>query len=245
MDKFPEVVSKNLRYYVYLYIDPRNDEIFYVGKGKGERCFSHLKEISESKKAKKIHDIISDGFKPVIEILVHDLDEETALRVEASVIDLIGVAKLTNQVKGHSSSRIGRMSLEKIISIYQPEKAQISEPALLIKINQTFRYGISPQELYDATRQFWRIGEDREKVKLAFAVFDGTIQEIYEVVSWHKAGTTFSSRVLRDTALDRWEFVGQIADEEIRERYLYKDVSDLIQGQNPFRYINIKNQQES
>jgi hypothetical protein len=240
MQKFPEIVSQKLRYYVYLYIDPRNEEIFYIGKGKGDRCFSHLNESSESEKTKRINDIKQAGFNPKIEILIHDLDEETALRVEASVIDLIDISKLTNKVKGHSSGKIGRMSLEKIISIYKREEANIIEPSLLIKLNQTFAYGISQQELYDATRQFWKINEQQaSKVKLAFAVFDGTIQAIYEVVSWHQAGSTFSTRKCPEKDRDRLEFIGRIASNKVIEKYLYKDVSRLTQGQNPFKYLNI------
>ena len=130
------------------------------------------------------------------------------------------------------------MSLDKLISIYNPEKANIIEPSLLIKINQTFSYSLKSNELYDATRQFWRVGKDRDKVKFAFAVFDGTIQEVYKVVSWHKAGTTFSSRTT--TKEERWEFVGQIANKNIRDKYLYKDVSDITNNQSPFYYLNIE-----
>jgi hypothetical protein len=33
---------EKLGYYVYLLIDPRNDKVFYVGKGKGNRVNQHL-----------------------------------------------------------------------------------------------------------------------------------------------------------------------------------------------------------
>ena len=41
--EFPPEVIKELNYYVYRLIDPRNGETFYVGKGKGNRVFEHLK----------------------------------------------------------------------------------------------------------------------------------------------------------------------------------------------------------
>ena len=37
-------------YYVYVYIDPRNFEEFYFGKGKGNRKYAHLSDESDSKK---------------------------------------------------------------------------------------------------------------------------------------------------------------------------------------------------
>lgn len=41
-------------YYVYIYIDPRNNFPFYIGRGKNDRCYKHSKETSlvMSQKAK-------------------------------------------------------------------------------------------------------------------------------------------------------------------------------------------------
>ena len=44
MEVFPKEVIDKLKYYVYLYSDPRDDKIFYVGKGKNNRVFQHLKD---------------------------------------------------------------------------------------------------------------------------------------------------------------------------------------------------------
>jgi hypothetical protein len=117
------------------------------------------------------------GKEPVIEILIHGLEnEETALKVEAAVIDLIGLDGLTNQVKGHYSKLYGRIGVEQLIQRYNNEIAEVTEPALLIRINQAFYYGITEQELYDATRGRWKIGPRREKATYAMAVYEGIIQ---------------------------------------------------------------------
>ena len=47
-------------YYVYVYIDPRNNEEFYFGKGKGSRKNRHLFEESDTEKAKIIEEIIKE-----------------------------------------------------------------------------------------------------------------------------------------------------------------------------------------
>jgi hypothetical protein len=39
---FPADVVQKLKTYVYRLIDPRNGETFYVGKGHGNRVFSHI-----------------------------------------------------------------------------------------------------------------------------------------------------------------------------------------------------------
>ena len=42
-DSFPPDVAAKLKTYVYRLIDPRNGETFDVGKGKGNRVFSHIR----------------------------------------------------------------------------------------------------------------------------------------------------------------------------------------------------------
>jgi hypothetical protein len=34
----PHEVARRLGYYVYMYVDPRSDRPFYVGKGQGDAC---------------------------------------------------------------------------------------------------------------------------------------------------------------------------------------------------------------
>jgi hypothetical protein len=41
---FPADVARKLNWYVYRLIDPRNGETFYVGKGRGNRVFSHIRD---------------------------------------------------------------------------------------------------------------------------------------------------------------------------------------------------------
>jgi hypothetical protein len=52
--------------YVYLYSDPDSNEVFYVGKGKGNRAFAHLSDTSETDKATRIRDIRLRGHEPKI-----------------------------------------------------------------------------------------------------------------------------------------------------------------------------------
>jgi hypothetical protein len=238
--KLPSSVIEKLGYYVYLYINPLDDSIFYVGKGKGNRVFDHLKADGENEKANAIREIRANGKEPKIEILVHGLpDEEAAYRIEAAVIDVIRVSNLTNSVRGWRSGYYGRMDVEQLVSLYEREKVKIEEPAILIRANQLYKYGMSEIELYDVTRGIWRVGKDREKAKYAFAVYEGIVREVYKIEQWFPAGTTFSTRNPRGIDdPERWEFIGKLAEAKIREKYLLKSVDDYFKSRFPITYVN-------
>jgi hypothetical protein len=251
MFKFSSSVIKELKYYVYVYSNPLTDEIFYVGKGKGNRVFSHLTEASESEKVKYLNDLAQQGLKPKIEILSHGLENsEIALKIESSIIDLLGIKNLTNRQKGFKSATFGRMTVNQIKSTYNKQQVEIVEPSILIRINQAFRYSMTPMELYDYTRGQWVLNPDNAKAaKYAFSIYEGIIQEVYEVAGWFKAGTTYSVRESnehierdKDERMDnRYEFVGNIALQEVRDKYILKSVEHLFKkgNSNPIMYINL------
>ena len=242
LDHFPEGVAEQIGWYVYLYLDPRSKEIFYVGKGEGNRVFAHLEEQSESKKVQRIKEIRDAGFEPRLEILRHNLpDEATAYLLESTVIDLLGIPPLTNHVKGHDSGEFGRMTVTQIIGEYNLENAEIDDPVLLIRINQNFYHGMSATELYENTRGIWKLGKRRERVRYALAVYRGVVREVFRVESWHPAGSTpYETREEDLDDIQKWEFVGDIAEEEIRQKYLLKSVVSYFgpNWQTSFTYVN-------
>ena len=129
---FTSDIIRKIKYYVYLLSDPISGEIFYVGKGKGNRVFSHLKDNSDNQKSRKIKDLKSKGLEPKIEILVHGVDDETTIKkIEAAIIDLIDKTNLTNIVGGYESSDFGRMDLNQINAKYSSKKAHIDENVVL------------------------------------------------------------------------------------------------------------------
>lgn len=247
MNHFSASVAEKLSYYVYIYSDPRDGSVFYVGKGRGNRVFDHLDEEGEKPKHERIREIYEAGKEPVLEILAHGLNDEQAKIVEAAVIDLlrgneITSKQLTNQVGGWGSRKYGRYSVDEIRALYSETPANIREEdtVVLIRINQLFYSGMTPQELYDVTRGVWVMNPVLHNPKYAFAVFDGVVREVYEIAQWFSAGTTAYFTRDVDPGDDRWEFVGRVADETIRERYLLKSVRGFFPNgtANPIRYVN-------
>ena len=80
-----------MNFYTYLYRDPsRNNEPIYVGKGKGDRAFVHLKRCGNRMFANRLAKMKRNGINPVIEFLCTNVDEELAFLVEAEAIDKYG-----------------------------------------------------------------------------------------------------------------------------------------------------------
>ena len=81
------------------------------------------------------------------------------------------------------------------------------------------------------------------QAKLAFAVYESVVREVYRINGWFPAGSTFNYR--NDGRAkghsERWEFVGVIAEDRIRKRYLNRHAGEFFSAgaQNPISYVNI------
>jgi hypothetical protein len=73
-------------YYVYVYIDPRNYEELYYGKGCRGRKDVHLDASGESEKANRIRAILKEGEDPIVRVIAKGLTEREALLVETTLI---------------------------------------------------------------------------------------------------------------------------------------------------------------
>ncbi len=91
-------------YYVYVYIDPRNFEEFYYGKGKGNRKAAHLSDTNDTEKVRIINAIENEGLKPIIKVIAKNLTEKEALLVEKTLIWKLG-KNLTNISSGQFADK--------------------------------------------------------------------------------------------------------------------------------------------
>lgn len=235
----PDEVYTTLKSYVYMYSDPRTKEVFYIGKGRGNRACAHLKDKADTRKVNKINAITKDGQEPKIEILRYGLSDSEAALVEAAAIQLIGLDDLTNRMAGHHENSFGRIDLKELIATTQARKVEVEHKAILITINKLYRTGINPTELYEATRGIWRIGTRREKAEYAMAVYRGVVKEVYKIKKWHPAGTLkyqYQDQEELKKLTKRWEFEGEVAT-DLQAQYVGNSVG--MGGRFPIRYKNI------
>jgi len=236
--KITDEIAEFLKSYVYVYTDPRDGKPFYIGKGKGNRLFSHLDDQSDCEKVAKIVELHQADIEPQIDLLRYGLTDSEAALVEAAAIDLISKANLTNRISGFHEHSFGRIKSQEIITMIAAEHVEVRHKAILFTINSLFRSDMTTLELYETTRGTWVLGPRRNKAEYAMAVVRGIVHEVYRIEQWYPAGTlpyqTRDSSIFNSKR--RWEFSGHVA-EDIRDEYV--DFSVGKGHQNPIRYKNV------
>ena len=246
--EFKQTVIKALQYYVYCLVDPRNNKIFYIGKGHGNRVFNHvadsLNENLDCLKLNTIRDIHQHGLQVVYYIIRHGLTEDEAYIVESALIDVLTYEQfntesiLTNIYAGHHQWDKGVKTVEEINTMYDCDELQPNsgDRIICINVNKTYKpgtdyYGVR-DNLYEATRKYWRINGNRAKTaNLVLSVYQGIVRAAFKPIEWKISDVKF------DTG-DRWEFIGvEIHDSP----YLNKSIKEYIKkgNQNPIFYINM------
>lgn len=250
-------------YYVYGLIDPRTNQIFYIGKGSGNRVFEHEKESqnspnSDKLKLKTIHDIKSLGLSVRKIIINSNLTESEAFAAETALINAFNYVSdigLTNIVAGHHfAEALSVKDFEKIYGAEELSKDDVKHKILVIKINKLYRRNISANELYDSVRGIWRASmNSAQSVDDVFGVYNSLIVAVYKPTKWYKCKEAPEKRPRRDEILtpqaeNRIFFVDEnfekgIPHDENAAFYNGKSIAGLKlnQGaQNPITYLNPK-----
>jgi uncharacterized protein len=238
-DAFPPGVIEKLKTYVYRLIDPRNGETFYVGKGKGNRVFAHIRGEQGiegdnlDNKMKRIQQIRLAGFEVAHVIHRHGMDDTTAFEVEAALMD--AYPGLTNQAGGVGGSEFGAMHALEIIREYAAEPAVFQHNALLISVN---RSAIGESSLYDATRYAWKISRAKaEEAEVILAAVQGIIRGAFIADEWLEA--TSANFPGRQDVPGRFGFNGREAPGDIARQYVGKRVPEEYRKKgaaNPIKY---------
>jgi hypothetical protein len=123
-------------FYIYLLVDPTDNSIFYIGKGKGKRAEQHFKDfkrrhIDNSAKAEVIRQIVKFGHKPEVYYLQDQLTEEDAFSIERFMIRALknfltnisnGIASNSEKEKIRAKAMLDRiMPYEKWMALWSPD----------------------------------------------------------------------------------------------------------------------------
>lgn len=251
MNHFSAKSIEALGSYVYALVDPRDNKIFYIGKGVGNRIFRHCAAAIEgeekSLKLNQIRDILAAGLQVKHYILRHKLSESEAYTVESTLIDLLTYPHfntehlLTNIVSGHHQWDEGIKTVEDIAALYDCEKLQPQpgDRLLLVSLNRSFDsvkagHGYQRVNIYEKTRKYWYISRQRAaRVDYVLGVYHGIVRSVIKVDDYYisnrdeDAGITF--------ARSRVGFIGQLLSES---PYLNKDTADFPFGSGAaVRYV--------
>lgn len=236
MKKLNHSVIEKLQYYVYILIDPRDNNIFYIWKWKWNRIYSHLnwaiKWDKPSDKINLIKEIISRWLEVQHYIVRHWLTEKESLEVEWALIDFYWKSNLTNIVLWHNSNERWIMDMTEININYNAKDVVIDDKVILININNFYHFWISEKDLYEATRKSWKANIERaNKVKYALCHYHWIIREVYKINNWYESS---------DSPW-RIEFNWKIAYDDTRNKYLYRCIKNYFKkgSQNPIKYVNI------
>lgn len=206
-NKFSPEVEAKLQYYVYALVDPRTDQIFYVGKGVGNRVFQHIAEAenkdvcSTSEKLdqiRAIHATLDAEGKPLEVkhfIIRYGLTEEVAFEIESTLIDFLtyplfqthNICELTNIQKGVAQDDRGIASTEQIIRECGAEDVDLQQEAdarvrnfIAINIHGTYSRDATHEQIYEATRKSWFVDVNRaNNADYALAVYRGIIVDVF------------------------------------------------------------------
>ena len=259
---FSEKAAEQLNgFYVYALIDPRNNQVFYIGKGIGNRVFSHEIESgkspkSEKAKLKRIQEIEAAGFDVKRIIVNWSMTESEAFAAEAALINMLSFLSadmLTNAVAGHHVHEA--MTVEDFDLLYGAEhlkQEDIQHSIMVIKINKLYRKGMNPKELYDIVRGNWRASMasiQKRNVEYVFGVYNQLIVAVYKPDEWHYVHDRIDVPQIDDLdeetlerGKDRVYFVCQDYEhlDENQQFYLHKSIADLKvnqSSQNPITYL--------
>lgn len=260
--QFSEMALQQLNgFYVYVLIDPRSNQIFYIGKGTGNRVFSHEAESGKSPKSEKaklqrIQEIEGAGYDVKRLIVNWGLTEAEAFASEATLINLVNYMSpesLTNAVAGHHIHE--SLTVEDFELLYGAEHLapeDIRHNILCIKINQRYHRDMTSKELYDAVRGIWRASMNTIKskhIEYVFGVYNQLVVAVYKPDEWHYVYERIDAPHLDELDADGFEKAKNrvyfiCADfeqmDENQQFYLHKSIADLKvnqSAQNPITYL--------
>jgi uncharacterized protein len=230
--RFPRGVRAKLGTYVYLLVDPRTGRPFYVGRGRGNRCYRHVEVARNSPddrtrsgkfdRLDRIRAAEADGRAVRVDVLRHGLTRDEARLVEATVSDALGL----DQVTRLGSRR--RPAVEIGAELAAPARIKRVHPVVLLRVGPH-----GADTTYGHARHGWRIGQrwvdttSPRAPQWAVVVAGDLVDAVYRIDSWEPSPATAAR-----PGAGRWSFVGT-PDADLGRRYAGRSVADYLGADTP------------
>lgn len=257
--EFDVLAAERILYYVYALRDPRNKEVFYVGKGESNRWYQHIKEAEKKNddptlKLQRIREIHAAEQEVEAFIIRSGISSEKhAYDVEAAVVHAYRLLEragrplpltLTNIAEIHHPER-GLASIAAMQSLLNAQPApEITEPVGIFKIGVRWYPDMSEEQIRETTSGWWsasRVKKGMRIAKYAFGVSDGIIRGVYRIDE-----SLWRERVKGDRDWEndlgktpRWGFPGCESASEM-SHFMNTSVKHLFKrgDQNSVKFIN-------
>ncbi|MGL4864491.1 MAG: hypothetical protein ACRC3I_04075, partial [Cetobacterium sp.] len=114
----------------------------------------------------------------------------------------------------------------------------MKEECLLVIVNQSYREGMTQEEVYKIARKSWRVSLDKlSSLKYVFAVSNLKIVGMFECYDWHEIKDEKNLEYNGEN-LGRKYFNGTLIKENILKKYLSSDISFITaKQQTPTLYL--------
>jgi uncharacterized protein len=232
---FPPGVAERLGSYVYLLVDPRTGRPFYVGRGRGDRCYRHVAEARsavtgtgaagdgehDGPTAFPVLDQIraaeSTGRQVRVDILRYGLKGSEASLVAGAARDALGL----RGDDGLPDQR--RPAPDLVAQLARRAKFKHSHRVVLLRVGPT---GSDPS--YDTARHGWPVGRrwtdpgSARSPVWAVVVVGVLVAGVYRIERWEPSPETGLAPAGRSGV--RYSFVGA-ADPELDARYRGRSVA--------------------
>ncbi len=195
--KFDSIQKERLGNYIYTLKDPRDNKVFYVGQGAGDRVFSHLNEAEEllkgntsyNSKRARIVDIWHSGENVEWLILSHSLPDESVDHVESAVINALEVSQngqCLNIIGGPRSSLLSEREVKALSASAINPNFKI-EKVFIFPTNNALE--ASAESVYQSTRASWRVNKKYfSGTSYAVGVKDGISIGSFKINEWVSHG---------------------------------------------------------